>query len=84
MSLSRVSALRLFIAGLILASLAGCSSIASVAKLVIPSGNRLDWSGLTVIASPDANLNTPVALDIVRHFLGRGFVGKAMVVSIST
>jgi type VI secretion system protein len=60
------SGFRLFIAGLILAGLAGCSSIASVAKLVIPNGNRLDWSGLTVIASPDANLNTPVALDIVQ------------------
>jgi type VI secretion system protein len=58
--------LRLFLAGLVLASLAACSSIASVAKMVIPSGNRLDWSGLTVIAAPDANLNTPVALDIVQ------------------
>lgn len=58
--------LRLFVAGLVLASLAACSSIASVAKMVIPSGNRLDWNGLTVIAAPDANQNTAVALDIVQ------------------
>jgi type VI secretion system protein len=58
--------LRLFFAGLIFASLAACSTIASVAKAVIPTGNRLDWSGVTVIAAPDANLNTPVALDIVQ------------------
>lgn len=55
--------LRVFLAGLVLASLAACGSIA---KFVMPSGNRLDWSGLTVIAAPDANLNTPVALDVVQ------------------
>jgi type VI secretion system protein len=58
--------LGLCLAALVLASLAACSSIANVAKMVIPSGNRLDWTGLTVIAAPGANLNTPVALDIVQ------------------
>ncbi|MDO9360749.1 MAG: hypothetical protein Q7T70_17385 [Polaromonas sp.] len=28
-------------------------------------GNRLDWKGMTVIAADGANLNTPVALDVV-------------------
>ena len=32
---------------------------------LLPKGNRLDWSGLSVLAAEGANLNTPVALDIV-------------------
>lgn len=32
---------------------------------LLPKGSRLDWNGLTVSAAEGANLNTPVALDIV-------------------
>jgi type VI secretion system protein len=46
-----------------LALVAGCSSIV---KFVVPEGSRLDWSGFTVVAEEGANLNTPVALDVVQ------------------
>jgi type I restriction enzyme R subunit len=39
------------------------------------------WGGQYHLMTRDDRLET-VAQDIVRHFLGRGFVGKAMVVSI--
>ena len=42
---------------------------------------RRCWGGQYHLITSDDRLET-VAQDIVRHFLGRGFVGKAMVVSI--
>lgn len=55
--------------------LGGCSTLGSVAKVIGssaaeafdggPSASYLDWKGMTVIAQPDANLNTPVAIDLV-------------------
>jgi type VI secretion system protein len=57
---------RFVFAALVVASLASCSTLSNLAKVVVPSGGRLEWDGLTVVASPDANLNTPVALDIVQ------------------
>ena len=32
---------------------------------LLPKGSRLEWSGLAVLAAEGANLNTPVALDVV-------------------
>ena len=45
---------------LLCASLSACGVTS-----LLPKGSRLDWSGLTVLAAEGANLNTPVALDIV-------------------
>lgn len=55
--------------------LPGCSTLGSVAKVVAssaagafsgaPSASYLDWKGMTVIAQPEANLNSPVAMDLV-------------------
>jgi len=64
--LSDLKWLRLFAVAILFAGLAGCSTISKLAKVVVPSGGRLDWDGLTVVAAPDANLNTPVALDVVQ------------------
>lgn len=50
---------------LVLGSLSACSTISSVAGFFTAKGSRLDWNGMTVIASEGANLNTPVALDVV-------------------
>lgn len=57
------------------AALSGCSTLGSIAKVIAsssadafggpPSASYLDWKGMTVIAQPDANLNSPVALDLV-------------------
>lgn len=57
------------------AALSGCSTLGSVAKVVAastadafsgaPSASYLDWAGMTVIAQPEANQNSPVALDLV-------------------
>lgn len=46
---------------LLLASLSACG----VTDLLLPKGSRLAWDGVTVMAAEGANLNTPVALDIV-------------------
>lgn len=59
---------KVLLAGLLLGSLSACAAlnaINSVASFFEVKGNRLDWSGLTVVASEGANLNTPVALDVV-------------------
>lgn len=48
-----------------LGGLSACSSMGSVANFFMAKGNRLDWNGMTVIAADGANLNTPVALDVV-------------------
>ncbi len=57
--------LKLGCLGLLLASLTACGVVGGVVDYVTAKGSRLDWSGITVIAAEDANLNTPVALDIV-------------------
>jgi type VI secretion system protein len=57
---------RLLAAALVFACVAGCSTFTNLARVVIPAGGRLEWDGLTVVAAPDANLNTPVALDVVQ------------------
>lgn len=56
-------------------ALSGCSTVGSVAKVIAastadafsggPSASYLDWKGMTVIAQPEANQNSPVALDLV-------------------
>ena len=48
--------------------LPACSALATltnVASFFTVKGSRLDWNGLTVVAAEGANLNTPVALDVV-------------------
>ena len=50
---------------MVLANLSACGAMNSVSNFVLPSGSRLDWTGVTLIAAPDANLNTPVAVDLV-------------------
>jgi type VI secretion system protein len=57
--------LKICLLGLVVGSLSACGSLGSVANFFAAKGNRLDWSGLTVIAAEGANLNTPVALDVV-------------------
>ena len=37
----------------------------SVVDFINPKGSKLAWDGFTVLAASDANLNSPVALDIV-------------------
>lgn len=54
-------------------SLVGCSvldklgplSPKNIKEFVLPSGSKLPWSGVVISASADANLNSPVAMDIV-------------------
>jgi len=43
---------------LLLSQLAACGSL-------FPKGTRVNWSELTLSASPDANQNSPVAVDVV-------------------
>ncbi|MFI5447673.1 hypothetical protein [Polaromonas sp. UC242_47] len=57
--------LKICAVGLMLGGLSACSSMGSVANFFMAKGNRLDWNGMTVIAADGANLNTPVALDVV-------------------
>lgn len=56
---------KVFLVGIVLASLSACGTISSAASFFMAKGNRLDWKGMTVIAADGANLNTPVALDVV-------------------
>ena len=56
---------KVILVGLLLASLSACVTISSAASFFMAKGNRLDWKGMTVIAADGANLNTPIALDVV-------------------
>lgn len=56
---------KVILVGLLLASLSACGTISSAASFFMAKGNRLDWKGMTVIAADGANLNTPIALDVV-------------------
>lgn len=47
------------------ASLSACGALTKVGDFFATKGSRLDWKGVTVVASEGANLNTPVALDVV-------------------
>jgi type VI secretion system protein len=71
---------KIFLMGLILASLSACGSLSSVGNFFGAKGSRLDWSGLTVVAAEGANQNTPVALDVV---LLRDEASLAMVSALS-
>jgi type VI secretion system protein len=59
--------------GLAAGSLAGCSTITGAVKgavdkamnLVTFKGTRLAWKEVVIAAAPGANLNSPVAIDIV-------------------
>ena len=55
------TAIKTFFVSLIAAGLSACS----VVSFFTEKGNRVDWSGLTVVAAEGANLNTAVALDLV-------------------
>jgi type VI secretion system protein len=55
------------LAGLIgmLPACSALNTLSNVASFFTVKGSRLDWNGMTVIAAEGANLNTPVALDVV-------------------
>lgn len=57
--------LKICLIGLILGSLSACGALTKVGDFFASKGSRLDWKGVTVVAADGANLNTPVALDIV-------------------
>lgn len=57
--------LKICLISLALGSLSACGTIGSVASFFTAKGSRLDWNGMTVIAAEGANLNTPVAVDVV-------------------
>ena len=57
--------LKICLMSLLLVSLSACGTLGSVAGFFTAKGSRLDWNGMTVIAAEGANLNTPVALDVV-------------------
>ena len=54
----------------VLVNLTACGVLDSIVPkavmdFVAPKGNKLAWSGISIRAAGDANLNSPVALDIV-------------------
>lgn len=60
--------LKICLIGVVLGSLSACGALGvinSVGNFFTVKGNRLDWKGMTVVAAEGANLNTPVALDVV-------------------
>ena len=60
--------LKICLIGLMLAGLSACGALGvinSVGNFFTTKGSRLDWKAMTVVASEGANLNTPVALDVV-------------------
>lgn len=57
--------LKMVLVGLVLGGLSACGSMSSIAGFFMEKGSRLDWKGMTVMAATGANLNTPVALDVV-------------------
>jgi type VI secretion system protein len=62
--------LKYFLLALVLTNLVACGVLDYVMpkglmEFVSPKGNKLSWDGVTIMAASDANLNSPVALDIV-------------------
>jgi type VI secretion system protein len=57
--------LKICLIGCVLGALAACAALNSVGDFFTVKGSRLDWKGMTVVAAEGANLNTPVALDVV-------------------
>jgi type VI secretion system protein len=61
--------IKLLLLTLGLAMLASCSSSSGAASgfasFFLPKGNRLDWNRFTLMAAEGANLNTPLAVDLV-------------------
>lgn len=49
----------------VLLNLSACSILSGISGYFLPKGGRLDWTGLTLIASKDANLNSALAVDLV-------------------
>lgn len=44
---------------------AGCSSPKRLFNALVPTGNYLSWSSVTLVADEDANLNSALAVDVV-------------------
>jgi type VI secretion system protein len=59
----KIIAWLLVVAGLV--NLSGCGVVNSVSNFILPSGSKLGWTGVTLVAASDANLNSPVAIDLV-------------------
>lgn len=63
-----IKLLKICLIGLVLGSVSACGALGVINKVgdfFTVKGNRLDWKGMTVVAADGANLNTPVALDVV-------------------
>ena len=57
--------LKICVVAFVLGGLAACGALTKVGDFFSSKGSRLDWKGVTVVAAEGANLNTPVALDVV-------------------
>lgn len=61
--------LKIGLTGMMLLGLTACGAINSLveqgSQFLSPKGNRLEWRSVAVVAAEGANLNSPVALDIV-------------------
>lgn len=64
-----IKLLKIGLAVMILWALTACGAINALveqgSQFLSPKGNRLEWRSVTVVAADGANLNSPVALDIV-------------------